>query len=87
MRETDEQTGALFTYLSPDALVLRSNPLRLFRWFVGLSIDAPVWDVTMFTKNRERLLAGDLALSSLLAVAIPQSSSCSQLSISPWTAR
>jgi transposase len=24
----------------------------LFRWFVGLSMDAPVWDVTVFTKNR-----------------------------------
>ena len=28
----------------------------LFRWFIGLSMDAPVWDVTVFTKNRERLL-------------------------------
>ena len=33
----------------------------LFRWFVGLSIDDPVWDVTVFTKNRERLLAGEVA--------------------------
>ncbi|HSD33765.1 MAG TPA: IS5 family transposase, partial [Gemmatimonadales bacterium] len=33
----------------------------LYRWFVGLSLDAPVWDVTVFTKNRERLLAGDIA--------------------------
>jgi transposase len=40
----------------------------LFRWFVGLSMDAPVWDVTVFTKNRERLLAGDVAVSFLLAV-------------------
>src|ERR1700756_4870485 len=30
----------------------------LFRWFVGLAMDAPVWDVTVFTKNRERLLGG-----------------------------
>jgi hypothetical protein len=30
----------------------------LYRWFVGLSLDAPSWDVTVFTKNRERLLAG-----------------------------
>lgn len=29
----------------------------LFRWFVGLSMDAPIWDVTVFTKNRERLSA------------------------------
>src|SRR5215470_645604 len=33
----------------------------LFRWFVGLSMDDPVWDVTVFTKNRDRLLRGDVA--------------------------
>jgi len=33
----------------------------LFRWFVGLSMDEEVWDVTVFTKNRERLLAGEIA--------------------------
>ena len=114
MRGADEQTGALFSYLSSDALVRPDHPLRsirplvntaleklspgsdtlysptgrtsiapekllralllqafhgvrserqlmeqvtynmLFRWFVGLSMDAPVWDVTVFTKNRER---------------------------------
>jgi transposase len=128
MRGADEQTGALFSYLSPDALVPCDHPLRairplvnaaleklsarfdalyassgrtsiapekllralllqafygvrserqlmeqvtynmLFRWFIGLSMDAPVWDVTVFTKNRERLLEGDVAVSFLLAV-------------------
>jgi transposase len=33
----------------------------LYRWFVGLSLDDPIWDATTFTKNRERLLAGDVA--------------------------
>src|SRR5213596_1264350 len=33
----------------------------LFRWFVGLTMDDPVWDPTVFTKNRERLLRGDIA--------------------------
>src|SRR3954453_14389376 len=33
----------------------------LFRWFVGMNLDEPVWDVTVFTKNRNRLLAGDVA--------------------------
>src|SRR4029450_12210865 len=33
----------------------------LFRWFVGLSMDDAVWDVTVFTKNRERLLGGGVA--------------------------
>ena len=30
----------------------------LYRWFVGLNIDDPVWDATVFSKNRERLIAG-----------------------------
>ena len=33
----------------------------LFRWFVGLNLDDEVWDVTVFTKNRERLLKADVA--------------------------
>src|SRR5262249_57220029 len=33
----------------------------LFRWFVGLSMDDRIWDPTVFTKNRERLLQGDIA--------------------------
>src|ERR1700758_4821349 len=33
----------------------------LFRWFVGLSVDEPVWVPTVFSKNRDRLLAGDIA--------------------------
>ena len=121
MRGSDERTGALFTYLSPERLVPEDHPLRpirervnaalarlsaefaklyspfgrasippekllralllqaffgirserqlmeqitynlLFRWFVGLSMDAEVWDVTVFTKNRDRLLDGNVA--------------------------
>ena len=33
----------------------------LFRWFVGLNRDDAIWDVTVFTKNRQRRLAGDVA--------------------------
>src|SRR5262247_2672099 len=33
----------------------------LFRWFVGLNMDDPVWDGTVFTKNRQRLLDGEIA--------------------------
>jgi transposase len=33
----------------------------LFRWFVGLEIDEPVWDASVFSKNRDRLLAGEVA--------------------------
>jgi transposase len=42
----------------------------LFRWFVGLGIDDPAWDPTTFSKNRDRLLAGNVAhrfLSSVMA--------------------
>src|ERR1044072_8539178 len=130
MRGADEQTGALFSYLSPEAMVPKDHPLRairplvnaalarlspefaqlyaltgrasiapekllralllqafysvrserqlmeqlsynmLFRWFVGLSLDAPVWDVTVFTKNRERLLEGDIARAFLHAILV-----------------
>src|SRR6516164_3678800 len=40
----------------------------LFRWFVGLSLDAAVWDATVFTKNRERLIEGDIARKFMAAV-------------------
>jgi transposase len=42
----------------------------LFRWFVGLGVDDPVWDASVFSKNRDRLLAGEVAqrfLAELLA--------------------
>ena len=40
----------------------------MFRWFVGLGIEDPVWDATTFTKNRDRLLEGDMAAQFLAAV-------------------
>jgi transposase len=128
MRGSDEQTAALFSYVSCEARVPSDHPLRairmivdealevlsaefeglyaqlgrpsiapekllralllqafysirserqlmeqldynlLFRWFVGLAMDAPIWDVTVFTKNRERLLEGDVAVKFMIAV-------------------
>jgi transposase len=121
MRGDDQDTGAMFSYVSPETRVRPDHPLRpirrmtdaaldrlsrrfdrvysdigrpsippekllralllqmlytirserllmeeldysvLFRWFVGLGMDDPVWDATTFTKNRDRLLAGDVA--------------------------
>ncbi len=121
MRGQDIQQAGLFSYLSPEARVPATHPLRpirqsvdtaltalspkltklyaqtgrpsiapekllralllqvlysirserllmeqldynlLFRWFVGLDLDAPIWDVTVFTKNRDRLLEGEVA--------------------------
>jgi len=40
----------------------------LYRWFVGLSLDDAVWDATTFTKNRDRLLDGDVAEAFFTAV-------------------
>jgi transposase len=42
----------------------------LFRWFVGLEMDDAVWDVTEFTKNRERLIAGEVSQKLLEAVLV-----------------
>jgi transposase len=128
MRGDDQQTGYMFSYLSPEERVPADHPLRavrrltdaaltdlsgrfhtmysdigrpsippeqllralllqflysirserllieqlnynlLFRWFVGLSMDAAVWNHSTFSKNRDRLLAGDVAAEFLAAV-------------------
>src|SRR5438034_11514164 len=121
MRGGDEDQGAMWSYISPEARVPQDHPLRpirqmvdvvlkelsprfaplyattgrpsiapekllralllqvlytvrserllmeqleynlLFRWFVGLNMDEPVWVATVFSKNRDRLLEGDIA--------------------------
>ena len=128
MRGADEQTSSSFSYVSCEARVPSSHPLRriravvdealdvlspdfdgmyaqagrpsippekllralllqafysirserqlmeqldynlLFRWFVGLSMDAPVWDASTFSKNRDRFLDGDVAQRLLTAI-------------------
>jgi transposase len=63
---------AFYSVRSERQLMEQLDYNLLFRWFVGLAMDAPVWDVTVFTKNRERLVEGDVAakfLSALLAQA------------------
>jgi transposase len=39
-----------------------------FRWFVGLSLDTPIWDACVFTKNRDRLVDGEVAAKFMAAV-------------------
>ena len=51
----------LYTVRSERMLMEQLDYNLLFRWFVGMNIDDAVWDVTVFTKNRERLLAADVA--------------------------
>jgi transposase len=53
----------LYTIRSERMLMEQLNYNLLFRWFVGLNMDDPVWDVTVFTKNRARLLQADVARS------------------------
>jgi len=52
---------AFYTVRSELQLMEQLNYNLLFRWFVGLSADDPVWDATVFCKNRDRLLNGDIA--------------------------
>jgi transposase len=130
MRGADEQSGSMFSYLSPEERVPQDHPLRgirrmtdralarlsprfgtlyvkfgrpsvppekllralllqalysirserqlmeqldfniLFRWFVGLGLDERVWSATTFTKNRDRLLDGDIAAAFFDAVLL-----------------
>ena len=51
----------LYTVRSERLLMEQLDYNLLFRWFVGLHLDDPVWDATVFTKNRDRLLDGDIA--------------------------
>jgi transposase len=52
---------ALYSVRSERLLMEQLDYNMLFRWFVGLNMDDPIWDVTVFTKNRERLLEGEVA--------------------------
>ena len=61
---------ALYTIRSERQLMEQLDYNLLFRWFVGLGIDDAVWAPTTFTKNRDRLLDGDIAAASFDAVLI-----------------
>jgi transposase len=59
---------AFYSVRSERQLIEQLDYNLLFRWFVGLSVDDAVWDVTVFTKNRDRLLEGEIAAKFLRAV-------------------
>jgi transposase len=59
---------ALYTIRSERLLMEQLEYNLLFRWFVGLNIDDPVWDPTVFSKNRDRLLSADVAALFFRAV-------------------
>ena len=61
---------ALYTIRSERQLMEQLDYNLLFRWFVGLSMDDAVWSPTTFTKNRDRLLDGDIAAAFFDAVLL-----------------
>jgi len=60
----------LYSVRSERQLIEQLNYNLLFRWFVGLEMDDEVWDVTVFTKNRERLISGAVSQEFLQAVLV-----------------
>src|SRR5215813_13618436 len=64
---------AFYTVRSERQLMEQLDYNLLFRWFVGLSMDDPVWDATVFCKNRDRLLDGEVAAKFMSGVLnLPQ---------------
>src|ERR1700742_2123763 len=64
---------AFYTIRSERQLMEQLDYNLLFRWFVGLSADDPVWNATVFCKNRDRLLNGDIAAKFFTSVLnLPQ---------------
>ncbi len=59
---------AFYSVRSERQLMERLEFDLLFRWFVGLGVDEPVWDHSTFSKNRDRLLAGEIAAKFLTAI-------------------
>src|SRR6188472_1788918 len=59
---------AFYSIRSERQLMERLEFDLLFRWFVGLGIDDPVWNHSTFSKNRDRLLAGDVAAEFLAQI-------------------
>ena len=59
---------AFYSIRSERQLMERLEYDLLFRWFVGIGVDAAVWDHSVFSNNRDRLLEGDIATRFLAAV-------------------
>lgn len=74
----------LFSIRSERQLMEQLHYNLLFRWFVGLNPDDPVWDVTVYTKNRERMLRIG-ASEKLLAAVVKQAEAAQLLSAEHFT--
>ena len=78
---------AFYTIRSESQLMEQLDYHLLFRWFVGLSMDAPVWDATVNSKNRDRLVAGDVGARFLqAALRVARCGVCCRTSTSRLTA-
>ena len=69
----------LYTIRSERLLMEQLQYNLLFRWFVGLNLDEPVWVPTVFSKNRDRLLEGDIA-EKFFALVLEQARAAKLLS-------
>lgn len=58
----------LYSIRSERALIEHIDYNILFRWFIGLHLDEPVWNHSTFSKNRDRLIESDIAISFLQSV-------------------
>src|SRR6187397_2516776 len=74
----------LYTIRSERLLMEEIDYSILFRWFIGLGLDEPVWSATTFTKNRERLMDGEVAARFFDAV-VAQASEAALLSDEHFT--
>ena len=74
----------LYSIRSEPQLMEQLDYNLLFRWFVGLEMDERIWDVSVFTKNRERLIAGD-ASQRLLESVLEEAREHSLLSAEHFT--
>ena len=75
---------ALYSIRSERMLVEQLEYNLLFRWFVGLGLSEPAWNLAVFSKNRERLLEGDVA-QELFACVVEQARALRLLSDEHFT--
>jgi|LNFM01.2.fsa_nt_gb transposase len=75
---------ALYSIRSERQLMEQLDYNLLYRWFVGLSVDEPVWNASTFSKNRDRLLARDIA-QQLLTKVVQQADEAQLLSHEHFT--
>ncbi|TFV35607.1 transposase, partial [Bradyrhizobium niftali] len=67
-RELRRLLQAFYSIRSERLLMERLEYDLLFRWFVGIGVDDTAWDHSVFSKNRDRLLEGDIAAKFMAAV-------------------